>query len=1032
MKKKIVFISDLHIRNVSRFKEYAKAFTETVKEIKKIKPDYIVNGGDTFHQKLTLSPESVYLARIFFTNLGKICPVYSIVGNHDCNMNNLNRMDAISSALKDIPNNIVLKHSDIYKIDEDLNIGLCSILDSPSKWPFDKLDKTKINIAVYHGPLIGAVNDQNFKLENSTLKPSLFKNYDFVFAGDIHSNFAYDKLNKTPRIWSIGNLIQQNFGESDIKGFLLLDIKSKDDFNLEFKQIKNDYNYLTINLIEEDLENNKKTINKELKKLHITKHTNLRIIFHTEKIISEDHKNNIKHFIADKYGIDVAFSEKSIVVNSNEELQDLENKTLNFNNVTVQNKLLENYIKHKDGYKNILNDKEKLFKLNENINESLGNVDSEQDNTDWTIESLAFQNIFCFKENNFIDFNNLKGVIGLYGPNASGKSSIFNIITFVIFGKTLKKTNMLNVLNHDSNSGFIKIILKKGEKKYRITRILNSNKKASAVKAIVNFEDWRNDEWKSLNEETLPLTNKKITDFFGDLNEFLMTSMSTQDNYNIFIDLGNTDRKEIIMRYLGLGIFNKLHEKTTEQIKEVKAVIASIDNFEEDLTELKIYKRKLKDLKLEDASNKKQIKKLIKEIIEHESDKLKTKQKITSIIMPVGGTASCDDGIIRLSRLKSEISTKLSQAVNIAKNLKNEKNIDIKLEQKLKADYKRLNESKISFETELKLLKKEVLNNDNLDIDCDVISCKLLIDHKKKKDVKEQILEIEKHLLELRADMDKIKSKLFNINDLRSKKENIISLKDSLTQTKKKLEEFNENKKLLEKNKETIKKNIVIEKEVELLNNKINTAKIAQSRSETEMRSNKVLKKEYEARIEVVDANLENVSKMKKEYEILDTYRNIINPNALPNTLLHNYLNKFETEVNRILNDSTNLFIKTELIRKKNNKSVDLDIQYKSKSSSKFLPIELASGAEKLFLSIAIRVGLIKLTSLQKTDTLIIDEGFSSLHASNISKLGPYFDTIKDNFKRIILVTHIEQIQDLPDTIINIKKNDKGETHINI
>jgi len=53
---------------------------------------------------------------------------------------------------------------------------------------------------------------------------------------------------------------------------------------------------------------------------------------------------------------------------------------------------------------------------------------------------------------------------------------------------------MLNVLNHDSNSGFIKIILKKGEKKYRITRILNSNKKASAVKAIVNFEDWRNDE----------------------------------------------------------------------------------------------------------------------------------------------------------------------------------------------------------------------------------------------------------------------------------------------------------------------------------------------------------------------------------------------------------------------------------------------------------------------------------------------------------------------------------------------------------
>ena len=90
------------------------------------------------------------------------------------------------------------------------------------------------------------------------------------------------------------------------------------------------------------------------------------------------------------------------------------------------------------------------------------------------------------------------------------------------------------------------------------------------------------------------------------------------------------------------------------------------------------------------------------------------------------------------------------------------------------------------------------------------------------------------------------------------------------------------------------------------------------------------------------------------------------------------------------------------------------------------------SSLEKLFLSIAIRVGLIKLTSLQKTDTLIIDEGFSSLHSSNLNKLPTFFNIIKESFKRIIIVTHIEQIQDLPDTIITIKKNDKGETQINI
>jgi len=60
---KIVSVSDIHIRIASRHDEYEKVFKRLIEDIKQIKPDYIFNLGDLFHNKLTLSPESIILTR---------------------------------------------------------------------------------------------------------------------------------------------------------------------------------------------------------------------------------------------------------------------------------------------------------------------------------------------------------------------------------------------------------------------------------------------------------------------------------------------------------------------------------------------------------------------------------------------------------------------------------------------------------------------------------------------------------------------------------------------------------------------------------------------------------------------------------------------------------------------------------------------------------------------------------------------------------------------------------------------------------
>ena len=48
---------------------------------------------------------------------------------------------------------------------------------------------------------------------------------------------------------------------------------------------------------------------------------------------------------------------------------------------------------------------------------------------------LDFSNMFCYGPDNEIDFQKLNGIVGLFAPNHSGKSSIVDIILFTLFDR---------------------------------------------------------------------------------------------------------------------------------------------------------------------------------------------------------------------------------------------------------------------------------------------------------------------------------------------------------------------------------------------------------------------------------------------------------------------------------------------------------------------------------------------------------------------------------------------------------------------
>jgi exonuclease SbcC len=85
-------------------------------------------------------------------------------------------------------------------------------------------------------------------------------------------------------------------------------------------------------------------------------------------------------------------------------------------------------------------------------------------------------------------------------------------------------------------------------------------------------------------------------------------------------------------------------------------------------------------------------------------------------------------------------------------------------------------------------------------------------------------------------------------------------------------------------------------------------------------------------------------------------------------------------------------------------------------------PIELGSGMEKMLASLAIRVALINVSSLPKTDLLVIDEGFGALDEVNVEACNRLLVSLKRFFKTIIVISHVDAVKDAVDNIIEISK----------
>lgn len=150
--------------------------------------------------------------------------------------------------------------------------------------------------------------------------------------------------------------------------------------------------------------------------------------------------------------------------------------------------------------------------------------------------------------------------------------------------------------------------------------------------------------------------------------------------------------------------------------------------------------------------------------------------------------------------------------------------------------------------------------------------------------------------------------------------------------------------------------------------------------------------------------------------------------NGIQAIIIENAIPELEDEANRILarvsDNAMHLTLETQRDTRSGNVAETLDIKISDTLGTR--NYEMFSGGEAFRINFALRIALSKLLARRagaRLRTLVIDEGFGTQDSQGLERLVEVIKAIRDDFAKIIVITHLRELKNAFDTHIEVKKD---------
>ena len=651
----------------------------------------------------------------------------------------------------------------------------------------------------------------------------------------------------------------------------------------------------------------------------------------------------------------------------------------------------------------------------------------------WFIKKIHFSNFLSYGDNQVLDFEKCNGITVVESdpPNFGGKTVLtVDLLMFLFFNTTSKTQKAEEIFNRfrDSNKVSVRGEIVIDGDEYIVSRNIERKKAKSGdwnVKTELDFlKKLPDGSYQNFTGEQRRETEKFIKNSIGEMDDFLMTILTTSSNLEELIDSKPTARGQVLSRFMGLEFLKRKEEAAKEIYSEFsKGMLSNVYNSETLKQEITTSQEQIITVKQSDENLEKELKDV--------SDRLSRGQEYKDGLLNAK-FSDIDQELLSLNplSLKSEISNVEGECEKIEQQIKSvvvKEPTQYYHEDKHDVVRREISDvniqiAQIEIQIEgLEKLKSEVSGG----IKCEHCGIELM-----------NAAITQAKIAELDGFIVQKDEKLKLMQDLTVKEQGFTQLKKefdeyeknklirekyevSLEATKLKLERVKDKLKRYEESQEKIKKNQELEAQILKAQLRIDEL-INQKRGfERQQVQNANQIQNFEDKI---SKNTDLITKIGQEFErekVYKLYLELYGKNGISKIIMKTMMPVINQELQRLLQDSCYF---------------NLEIRINDKNEVEFIMIDNSTGVEKLMASgsgyertiasMALRSVLSKICSLPKPNVIVWDEVFGKISNENLELVGEFFSKIKDYFEKIFVITHNPLVSNWADNIVKIKKDD--------
>ena len=655
----------------------------------------------------------------------------------------------------------------------------------------------------------------------------------------------------------------------------------------------------------------------------------------------------------------------------------------------------------------------------------------------WYIKKIEFSNFLSYGENQVLDFDQCNGITVVESdpPNFGGETVLtVDLLLFLFFNTTTKTSKAEEIFNRFSDKNKVLVrgdIMIDGEE-YIIVRQIERKKAKSGewnVKTELDFfKKLADGQLQNFTGEQRRETESFIKNSIGDIDDFLMTILTTASNLEDLLEAKPTARGQVLSRFLGLEFLKKKEETGKELYSEFnKSMMSNVYNTETLKSDIEGLHTRIDGYEVEN-------KELDVKILDAELRLTKGRDYKEGLISQKYNDIDHELLILNSTNLESEISVikgKINTTKLQIKEVKIVEPKDFYHEDKhdgIKEEMKTTNGELILAQNKVQEIE-ELVKKYGDGIQCEHCGIKLMEAALTKKKIDE--------LSDWEKKVDKL-SKQWKDLDYKEK---------SYTQLKKDFEQYEKSKLVKEKYELTleadglklanaegkleryhqvqtkIEKNKSIEEQIIKANIRIDEIEREKTSHTSKISSNKTMIQNCERDVKTRQDIITQIASEFEKEKIYKTYLEIFGKNGISKMIMKTMTPLINDELQRLLQDSA--FFK-------------LEVRINDKNEVEFMMIDNGTGVEKLMASgsgfertiasLALRAVLSKVCSLPKPNIVVFDEVFGKVSNENLDMVGEFFTKIKDYFEKVFVITHNPLVSNWANNIVKINKKDNIST----